>query len=135
MVTPVEEQEMNKMDRQLVGCDEKPVVSKKTVMVELVEPGKDTGPIKRRRGREKRRLETKIPAEGKIQHYFSKMQIPKEYSEPETKGRVEDVRKRKLEPNGMEEHVLEPILTKTRCLRMEWTPKPVKNTKFGGISN
>ena len=71
MGTPVEDQEMRKMDRRLVGGDVKPMVSKKSVMVELVEPGRNIGPIKRRRGRGKRRMGSNIPEEGKIKHYFT----------------------------------------------------------------
>ena len=63
---------------------------------------------------------------------FFKMQIPKECYEPETKGRVEDLRKRKLEPDGMVENLMDNRPTKTRCLGMDMDPKSVEMTKFGG---
>ena len=64
----VPEPKKDGMDWLMDGIRKKKVV--------LVEPKENEGPIRRRRGKAKRRLEDKIPTRGKILNYFTKMQVP-----------------------------------------------------------
>ena len=88
----MEDQKKIEMERRLVGGDKQPMMSKKSNHVVLVEPGKNIGPVKRRRGRGKKGMESNIPDEGKIRHFFTTIRIPKECPELETEGKVDRMR-------------------------------------------
>ena len=117
--------------KKLEGAkDEAP---KQVKMVELKEPKIEEGPIKRRRGKGRRRLDR--TAGGKIMQYFPKLVCPKEWTESKTTEGVNGLeRKRKLDGGGLEGEGMEPRRASkaTRTMRKTMGGNPPDRTTSSG---
>ena len=97
----------------------------------LVEPKETDVPIRRRRGKAKRRLDKMQPL-GKITNFFVKMQVPKECSTPEMNGMVGGMKRKTMEPEqGLEQDLVDDPPT-SRPRMMENAGSPTKFANFGG---
>ena len=70
---------------------------------------------------------------GKIKHFFAKMQIPKEWKDPDTTMIGGGLRKRKVEPEGSMGPCMDMRRIKTRRSAEPETRKPEETTNFGGF--